>query len=167
MVCCLITTLECTVFFLSSSGKSKLALPFFSGTLKPVLQFPFVSGGREGVENETNVIRFASFCELLRRPLLSNKGVQTVYDICLWAWLGHSLHNGLAQNCTKYFRIMGHCNQYSKTVAVTRCCAIHYLILSGGTFICRLLFARALCAPDFSNINFLTLSTDCMFLFSG
>ena len=33
--------------------------------LKPVLRFLFVSGGREGVENETNVIRFASFCELL------------------------------------------------------------------------------------------------------
>ena len=37
-----------------------------SGTLKPVLRFPF---GREGVENETDVLRFASFCELLRRPL--------------------------------------------------------------------------------------------------
>ena len=42
-----------------------------SGTLKPVLRFPFVSRGREGVENETNVLRFASFCELLRRPLSS------------------------------------------------------------------------------------------------
>ena len=42
-----------------------------SGTLKPVLRFPFVSRGREGVENETNVLRFASFCELLRRPLIS------------------------------------------------------------------------------------------------
>ena len=40
-----------------------------SGTLKPVLQFPFVSRGREGVENETNVLRFACFCELLRRFL--------------------------------------------------------------------------------------------------
>ena len=40
-----------------------------SGTWKPVLRFPFVSRGREGVENETNVLRFASFCELLRRPL--------------------------------------------------------------------------------------------------
>ena len=40
-----------------------------SGTLKPVLRFPLVSRGREGVENETYVLRFASFCELLRRPL--------------------------------------------------------------------------------------------------
>ena len=40
-----------------------------SRTLKPVLRFPFVSRGREGVENETYVLRFASFCELLRRPL--------------------------------------------------------------------------------------------------
>ena len=40
-----------------------------SGTLKPVLRFPFVSRGREGVENEPYVLRFASFCELLRRPL--------------------------------------------------------------------------------------------------
>ena len=35
-----------------------------SGSLKPVLRFPFVSRGREGVENETYVLRFASFCEL-------------------------------------------------------------------------------------------------------
>ena len=41
-----------------------------SGTLKAVLRFPFVSRGREGVENETYVLRFASFCELLRRPLI-------------------------------------------------------------------------------------------------
>ena len=40
-----------------------------SATLKTGLRFSFVSGGREGVGNETYVLRFASFCELLRRPL--------------------------------------------------------------------------------------------------
>ena len=54
-------------FFLPRSGKS--ALPFLSGALKPVWWFPFVSRVREGVENETTGIHFASFCELLQRPL--------------------------------------------------------------------------------------------------
>ena len=47
-VCCFLTTPECTVFFLPSSEKSKSTLPSLCGTLKPVLRFPFVSGGREG-----------------------------------------------------------------------------------------------------------------------
>ena len=45
-------------------------------TLKPVLRFPFVSKGREGVENEIYVLRFASFCELLRRPLIRRSSPQ-------------------------------------------------------------------------------------------
>ena len=42
-----------------------------SATLKPGLRFSFVSGGREGVGNETYVLRFASFCELLRLTALT------------------------------------------------------------------------------------------------
>ena len=36
--------------------------------------FRSFQGGGRGVENETYVLRFASFCELLRRPLRSGRG---------------------------------------------------------------------------------------------
>ena len=64
-------------FFFASSEKSKSVLPFLSRMLKPGLRFLFVSGGREGVENETYVLRFASFCELLRRPLNEKNSQKT------------------------------------------------------------------------------------------
>ena len=64
-----------------------------SGTSKPVLRFPFVSGGREGVENETNVIRFASFCELLRRPLEKNLSICIDLILSLWSETHSSVKN--------------------------------------------------------------------------
>ena len=72
-------------FFLPSYGKSKSTLPFLGGTLKPVLRFPFVSGVREEVEIETNVIRFASFL----RTFATAPNTSVRYNFSSWdtLWL--------------------------------------------------------------------------------